>query len=69
MLKDSEEKAEALDDKGHKALVSDFEFLLQEARFGKFHDFHRLGFDAPKVTLVKKLELMKQRVMDGIYDN
>lgn len=69
MLKDSEDKADALNDKGHLTLILDLEKLLQMAKEGHFHDFHRNGADAPKLELVTVLGSIKDNLIKGLYDN
>lgn len=69
MVKDLETKAEALDDKGHLALVADVKNLLERVLQGKYHDFHANGFDAPKVGLVADLDHLRGNAINGLYDN
>lgn len=69
MLEGMEEKADALDDGGHLKLVDDLEKLLEKAKRGYYHDFHRNGADASKITLVTDLDEMREKTIDGNYDN
>lgn len=66
--KDAKEAVDAGTDEAHNALVHDLEGLLMEAQDGKFHDFHPNGYPAPKVTLMQKLDIIKNAVMEGKYD-
>ncbi len=64
-----EGEADALNDTGHIALITDLKHLFEEAEKGKFHDFHRNGADAPKMALVELLKVLKDATINGKYDN
>lgn len=69
MVKGLEASAEALDDKGHLALVADVKDLLARVLQGKYHDFHANGADLPKNQLAHDLDAIKNNMMQGLYDN
>ncbi len=69
MIADLEDDADALDDDGHAMLIANLEDLINEAREGKYHDFHRNGDAAPKIALASKFEELRANVMKGLYDN
>lgn len=69
MVEESEQAAESLSDKGHIDLISDLETILDRAKQGLFHDFHRNGLAASKIELVNHFEVLKTKVMNGAYDN
>lgn len=69
MLKKCEEDAESLSDEGHLRLMSDLRAVVNQAELGKYHDFHRNGYDAPKIALVNILSELITNVKNGNYDN
>lgn len=56
-------------DAAHNRLITDLEMILAKAKNGEFHDFHPNGHATPKMWLASGLEVIKQRVIEGIYDN
>ena len=56
-------------DKGHEKLVEDLKALLVEAEQFAFHDFKNEQFATPKIVLVQRFDTLRQRVLDGTYDN
>lgn len=56
-------------DKGHEELIRDIEYLLDEAKAFTFHDFKNEVYAFPKKTLVERLEMIKENVISGKYDN
>lgn len=55
-------------EKGSKILVNDLKELLKEAESGEFGDFTNSKYETPKIALVKKLESLRENVIDGKYD-
>lgn len=56
-------------DKGHIKLVFALENLLKEAKDFHFHDFKNTTYATPKVMLVKRLEEIREKVIQGDFDN
>ena len=56
-------------DKGHENLIRDIKDLLWEAENYQFHDFQNSRYRAPKKALAEALAAMRQKVIDGLYDN
>lgn len=56
-------------DQGHKRLIDDLTFLLEEAKDFQFHDFKNETYAAPKSVLIDKLRVLIGYVMGGKYDN
>lgn len=69
VLDKAEKDADSLNDEGHSKLTQDLFNVYYRAKIGKYHDFHKNGEDAPKVTLVADLDLLRKNVMNGDYDN
>jgi hypothetical protein len=55
-------------DKGHEQLVHDIEALLALAKGYEFHD-SKGRRSHPKAHLHKVLEIMRDRIAIGLYDN
>lgn len=62
-------KIENGDDIGHEKLLHDIEMLLDDAKTGQFHDFHKSGLDMPKMGLMHRLQKLIDNTKDGRYDN
>jgi len=73
MLNDMEEEAarkiENGEDLGHEKLLHDIEALLEDAKMGLFHDFHKNGLAMPKMSLLQRLEKLIDNTKEGRYDN
>jgi hypothetical protein len=57
------------EDKGHIALFEDISELLEEVKEYQFHDFAKSRYAAPKMKLAEKLDALRQKAIDGEYDN
>lgn len=53
---------------GQMILVSHLEELLSEAKAGQFGDFTSTDYATPKMELVKRLDIIKNNVIEGDYD-
>lgn len=58
-----------MQDTGHTQLIADIEKLLDEARRFEFHDFKNTSFAAPKMVLAETLRIMRNKTLNGKYDN
>lgn len=56
-------------DKGHQDLIQDLKDLLAEAEENAYHDFKSMHYDAPKTALAERLHALRQKCIDGDYDN
>lgn len=57
------------EDKGHIALIDDLCDLFNLASAFEFHDFKNNTYAMPKVELVRRLDEMRKKTIEGDYDN
>ena len=52
----------------YQKLVDDLQELYDLAKAGEFSDFSNKQFSAPKIELVKRLDNIIKKTVDGEYD-
>lgn len=57
------------EDRGHKQLLVDLEFILSEAKNFQYHDFRNEAYATPKIELVNHLSKVIENAKQGLYDN
>jgi hypothetical protein len=58
-----------IDDPGHIALFEDVSELLADVKSGEFHDYLNVKYDMPKTELVRRLNIIRDNIINGLYDN
>ncbi len=51
------------------ALIDALEEMVENAKARKYHDFHKNGYNCPKLALSMHLMDINERVKQGYYDN